>query len=97
MGFPDFWVDLTMMCVSYVSFSVLLNGQPQQKFYPNRGLRQGDPLSPYLFIICAEVFSTLINRVASSSAIHRLKVAHHVPSISHLFFADDSMVFTRAT
>lgn len=64
MGFSSHWVSLIMKCVLSVSFSVFLNGSPCVTFFflPKRGLSQGDPLSPYLFIICAKVFSGLIRK-----------------------------------
>jgi len=60
MSFPKKWQSLALNCVSSVSFSMLLNGSPCQTFIPQRGHCQGDPLSPYLFMICAEVFSGLL-------------------------------------
>ena len=68
MGFPQCMVSLIMNCVSTVDFSVMLNGQTGPSFRPHRGLRQGDPLSPYLFIICGEVFSAMIQRAVEISA-----------------------------
>ncbi|XP_057452127.1 uncharacterized protein LOC130743933 [Lotus japonicus] len=97
MGFPHNWVNLIMSCVSTVSFSIMLNGNPQENFVPNRGLRQGDPLSPYLFILCGEVFSALINRSIASKALSGIKIARNAPVISHLLFVDDSILFGRAT
>ncbi|MCH81246.1 hypothetical protein A2U01_0002030, partial [Trifolium medium] len=95
-GFPNNLVMTIMKCVSSVSFSVLINGQPTTTFTPQRGLRQGDPLSPYLFILCAEVLSGLLLKSQEGGLFHGLKIANNAPPISHLFFADDSVVFCRA-
>lgn len=62
MDFCSCWIELTMSCVETVDFSVLTNGFPGPSFKPNIGLRQGDPLSPYLFLLCLEGFSALLAR-----------------------------------
>jgi hypothetical protein len=85
-----------MNCVTTVSFTILINGQPTKSFAPKRGLRQGDPLSPYLFIICADVFSSLLTKANHDKLIHGVKIAPRAPEITHLFFADDSLMFCRA-
>ncbi|XP_074293711.1 uncharacterized protein LOC141620847 [Silene latifolia] len=97
MGFHRAWIDRVMDCVTSVSFSVLVNGNPSLVFRPTRGLRQGDPLSPYLFILCAEVLSDLMRRAVAEGAIHGVRVSVGAPEVSHLLFADDSIFFTRAT
>jgi hypothetical protein len=97
MGFPQNLTNTIMLCVSTVSFSILINGKPSKSFQPERGLRQGDPLSPYLSILCADVLSTLITKARERKLIHGVKIAPGTPEITHLFFADDSLMFCRAT
>jgi hypothetical protein len=96
MGFPHQLTDTIMNCVTNVTFYILINGQPSQSLIPQRGLRQGEPLSPYLFIICAHVLSNLITNAQISKKIQGIKIAHGAPEVSHLLFADDSLFFCRA-
>lgn len=69
LGFHEIWIEWTMECVSSVSYSFLVNGAPQGKVYPSRGLRQGDPLSPYLFILCTEVLSGLCAQAQENGSL----------------------------
>ncbi|XP_060973884.1 uncharacterized protein LOC133039097 [Cannabis sativa] len=95
-GFNERSRKILMACVSSVSYSVLLNGSPLKKIVPQRGLRQGDPLSPFLFLLCQEVLSKLICRAEERGLIHGIKIAHTAPPVSHLMFADDTILFARA-
>jgi hypothetical protein len=97
MGFPTSLIHTIMKCVTTVNFSILINGQPTQNFKPSRDLRQGDPLSPYLFILCANVLSDLISQAQQAHLIHGVKITPRAPEVSHLLFADDSLMFCRAT
>ncbi|CAL9021650.1 unnamed protein product [Prunus brigantina] len=97
MGFAPRWVQLIMTCVTTVTYSFLVNSSPVGYISPQRGLRQGDPLSPYLFLLCAEVFSGLIAQAEQQGFLHGIAISRGAPSISHLLFADDSFLFTRAT
>ena len=96
-GFDNRWIKWIMMCVTSVRYSVFMNGSEVGPIIPKRGLLQGCPLSPYLFIICAEGLSTLLHQAESSGLINGGKVCHGAPSISHLFFADDSFLFFKST
>jgi hypothetical protein len=85
-----------MMCVSFVTYSMLVNFDRVGPIVPGRGLRQGDPLSPYLFILVAEGLSTLIHKGVNKGDIHGVQVCHGAPVVSHLLFADDCFLFCRA-
>lgn len=93
MGFPAVWIDRVMHCVTTVQYSFLVNGDPSEIVIPSRELRQGDPLSPYLFLLGAEGLGSLIKKAHVDNLVHGISVARGAPMVSHLFFADDSMVF----
>uniref|UniRef100_A0A803Q9F4 Reverse transcriptase domain-containing protein n=1 Tax=Cannabis sativa TaxID=3483 RepID=A0A803Q9F4_CANSA len=95
-GFDSQVSGLIMKCVSTVSYSVLLNGVPQKKLFPKRGLRQGDPLSPFLFLLCHEVLSKLLLRQQGLKNLQGITISRSAPAISHLMFADDTILFARA-
>ncbi|MDV3194105.1 MAG: reverse transcriptase domain-containing protein, partial [Sweet potato little leaf phytoplasma] len=86
MGFENPWVDKVMACIESVSYSVLINGTPQETFTPKRGIRQGDPISPYIFLFCAEGLTSLLNKEERLDHFRGLRINNHCPSLSHLFF-----------
>lgn len=69
MGFREAWVALIMECITTVSYSILVNGEPKGLIKPSRGLRRGDPLSPYLFLFCAEGLNAILRRVVLNGEI----------------------------
>ena len=96
MGFGERWIKWIDWCISTVKFSVLINGSPSGFFQSSRGLRQGDLLSPYLFVIAMEVFSCLLRRDISGGFLYGWRVrgrSGEEVQISHLLFADDTLVF----
>ncbi|XP_030502725.2 uncharacterized protein LOC115717895 [Cannabis sativa] len=97
MGFNNRWIGLVLSCVNSVQYHVINSGQRLGPITPTRGIRQGCPLSPYLFIVCAEGFSSLIRSFESSRWLTGCKVARSAPTISHLLFADDSYIYCQAT
>ncbi|XP_024156084.1 uncharacterized protein LOC112164076 [Rosa chinensis] len=96
MGFCEVWVSWVMDSVKTVSYSFIVNGEPRGRIIPSRRLRQGDAISPYLFLLCAEVLSKVIIHAESNDALHRVEICRGAPSVSHLFFADDSFIFCKA-
>ena len=63
LGFPDKRIQWVMGCVTTPSFSILINGKEYGNIWPSRGIRQGDPFSPYMFLLCAEGFTSLLEKV----------------------------------
>ena len=95
LGFAPQWVSVVMGMVRSVSFSVLFNGSKLEGFRPSRCIRQGDPISPYLFLLAAEGLSCLLKSHDQSSHLGGIKVAPSAPSVNHLLFADDSLLFFK--
>lgn len=96
MGFSRQWVDLIMKCVLSVNYRIKVNGEYTDTIVSQRGLRQGDPLSPYLFILCAEGLSALLQKAENEKKIAGIKVSRGASSVKHLYFADDSLILMRA-
>ena len=86
LGFVEHWRRLIMRCVSTVSYAININGRPRGRIIPSRGIRQGDPLSPYLFFLCAEGLLALIKSSVKSGSLEGLAVSRGGPKLSHLFF-----------
>uniref|UniRef100_A0A803NSB0 Reverse transcriptase domain-containing protein n=1 Tax=Cannabis sativa TaxID=3483 RepID=A0A803NSB0_CANSA len=97
IGFSDIWISLVMKCVSSARYKVIHGGRTMGPITPSRGIRQGDPLSPYIFILCAEGLSALIKRYDDMGLIHGCKVVNGAPKVSHMLFADDSYLYCKTT
>ena len=92
MGFHGKWIQLIMKCITTISYSVIINGAVHGCIFHTRGLRQGDPLSPYLFLLCADDFSSLIKEAARNQMLSGISICKGCPMVTHLFFAEQSLV-----
>ena len=82
--------------MSSVKYSVKFNDKLLESFSPSRGLRQGDPLSPYLFLLCAKGLTSLLIHEEETGNLTGVKVCRGAPTVSHLLFADDSLILMKA-
>jgi hypothetical protein len=98
-GFGERWRVWIEWCISTVRFSILINGTPEGFFHSSRGIRQGDPLSPLLFVLVMEALSRMVNATIEQGLLLGFSVGERVPSnlvVSHSLFADDTLIFCEA-
>ena len=93
----DHIINLIWHCISSSSLDILWNGVSTGEFSPSRGTRQGDPLSPYLFVICMERLSHLISLAVEQGRWKLVVLSRGGPPISHLCFVDDLFLFAEAS
>ena len=96
MGFARRWVNWIMACVTSVRYTVKFNGTLLESFAPSCGLRQGDPLSPFLFLFVADGLSALLENGDEKGDYSPLKICRRAPGVSHLLFTDDTMLLFKA-
>lgn len=96
MDFQERWVRLIMNCVNSVKYQVTHGRKRLGYVERGRGIRQGDPLSPYLFILCADGLSATIKKFESKKWLTGVKICKRAPIINHMLFADDSYVYCKA-
>ena len=97
LGFQDSWVALIMECITTVSYSILVNREPKSMITPWKGLRQGDPLFPFLFLFCAEGLNALFMKAIVEGEIQGFSICKNGPKFTHLFLTDDCLLFCRST
>lgn len=92
-GCGERWCRWIRACISTSSLSILINGSPTEEIFPQKGLRQGDPISPFLFNVVVEALNIMMERVKEGGFIKGIVVGNNGVNISHLQFADDSIFF----
>lgn len=96
INMPQKMIKWIMTCISTVSFSLCFNGKISKNWTPERGIKQGDPISPYLFIICMNF--SILNFIEghNNGQLDGFQINKHSPPIPILCFADDCMIFCKA-
>lgn len=95
LRFFPYFVSLIENCLSYVYFKLLLNGRVINNFKPKMGLRQGNPLSPSCSLF-SELLSRILIKASKENLIHSITFGRSRPTIDHMLFADDILIFCRA-
>ncbi|CAL1412960.1 unnamed protein product [Linum trigynum] len=96
VGLPSSWIRGIMYCVEHNKMRILWNGELTPIITPTRGVRQGDPLSPYPFVLCMERLSHRIDQAVRDKQWKPIRLSPRGPALSHLFFADDLVLFAEA-
>ncbi|CAL1380641.1 unnamed protein product [Linum trigynum] len=96
VGLPSSWIRCIMYCVQQNRMRILWNGELLEAITPSRGVRQGDPLSPYLFVLCMERLSHRIDKAVRDKLWNPIRLSPNGPALTHLFFADDLVLFAEA-
>lgn len=96
-GFGKRWIQWIMRCLDHPYFSVMINGVSKGFFSSSKGIRQGDPLSPFLFTLVADGFNALMSRAVDLGLIKGFRSSHSGPTVSHLQFANDTICFVDAS
>lgn len=97
LGFSNRIVDVLMMCICVISYRIMIGVTIVGFIISEKGLRQGDPISPYLFFLWVKIFLQALQKAEAQEDIHGIKIAKDALAISRLFFFDDSFLFFRAT
>uniref|UniRef100_A0A0V0H3R1 Putative ovule protein n=1 Tax=Solanum chacoense TaxID=4108 RepID=A0A0V0H3R1_SOLCH len=95
-GFSEMIIDMIWRLISGNWYSIMINGQAHGFFHSSRGLKQGDPLSPTLFVIAAEVLSRNLNNLNEHESFKGFGMPKWSPKINHLAYADDTILFGSA-
>jgi len=95
LGFNSKWINLIKMCLSSATVSVLINGSPTNEFKPKRGLRQGNPLAPFQFVIVVEGLAGLVREASKVGVLEGVKVGHKGMDVKLLQFAYDTLFFCK--
>lgn len=96
-GFDDKFVEICFICLKTSSLQVLWNGDKTESFFPLRGIRQGDPISPHIFVLCMERLAHIIHNKVTESVWKPITLRWCGPPVSHLFLANDLILFAKAS